>query len=314
MKVNHVLLRRVTVMGGTMNFSSSILMSVWLLLVVSSTSFAVKPLKFTRDEGGRILLPVSYSDGQTFHYMLGTNTRRLGIRESSRRIEGIKVYPRRTMRSFSPLGLLNLPLASVDNVSFDGRVLKDKFGGVYPANSSAAGLLGYDAFGAHIVYIQPESSTVTFLANSATFSNDQWQLLAGRPNRHGGIVLEVEFQGVLLDVLLDTSLSRSVLDREAAKVLGIDPGRGGKNTRFIDVAIGVFPHMKTWPRTKIEGLSHAGWMIGDLEAGVSRLPVEEATGKKEANLLILGSDVLTSSDIALDFRDHQVWVPLKPNQ
>lgn len=301
-------------MRGVMNSFCSIVMSVWLLCVVSSASFAGAPIKFTRDEGGRILLPVSFSDGQMFRYMLGTNTRRLGVRESSNEVQGITVYPRRTMRSFSPLGLINLPLAGVDNVSFDGRVLTDKFAGVYPVNSTAAGLLGYDSFGAHIIYIQPKSSTITFLANSAMFSREHWQLLAGRPNRHGGIVLEVEFQGVLLDVLLDTSLSRSVLDRDAAKALGIEPGKGGKNTRFIDVAVGIFPHVKTWPRAKIEGLSHAGWAIGDLDVGVSRLPVAEATGKKKANLLILGSDVLTSGDIALDFRDHQVWVPLKRNQ
>lgn len=282
-----------------------------LLLLIGAVAHAGVPIKYSTDAEGRVLLPVSFSDGQAFSYMLITNARRLGIRESSKDVTGVTIYPHRTMRSFSPLGLMNLPLASFNDVTFDGRTLTDRFGGVYPANSTAAGLLGYDAFGTHIVYIEPEQSTVTFLANSSMFSNDRWRLLAGRPNRHGGIVLEIEYQGVLLDVLLDTGLSRSVLDIGAAKALGIDPGTGGKDTRFIDVAVGIFPHMKTWPRAKIEDLSHAGWSIGDLDVGVSRLPVEEATGKKDAHLLILGSDVLASGAIAFDFRDHQVWVPLK---
>ena len=231
------------------------------------------------------------------------------MRESSKNVEGQTVYPRRTMRSFSPLGLLNLPLVALSGITFDNRTLTENFGGVYPPNSSAAGLLGYDSFGAHIVYIQPGQSTVTFLANSSIFSNNHWQLLVGRANRHGGIVLEVEHKGVPLDVLLDTSLSRSILDRNAAMVLGIEPGTGGKNTRFIDVAVGIFPYEKTWPRAKIEGFAHKGWLIGDLDVGVSRLPVEEATGNATANLLILGADVLVKGDIALDFRGHQVWVP-----
>jgi len=296
-------------MRRTVEIFGSAIITACTLLLVSSVSFGGDAITFTRDEGGRILLPVSYGDGQTFSYMLGTNARRLGVRESSNEVKGVKVFPRRTMRSFSPLGLLNLPLVGLDGVIFDNRVLNDRFGGVYPSNSSAAGVLGYDAFGDHIVYIQPANSTVTFLANTAMLSSEQWQLLVGRPNRHGGIVLEIEHRGIVLDVLLDTSLSRSVLSRKAAKALGIEPGRGGKNTRFIDVAVSILPFEKTWPRARIKGLTHKNWLIGDLDVGVSKLPTEEATGKKQANVLILGADILLKTDIAFDFRDHQVWVP-----
>lgn len=279
------------------------------MLFVSTASYGGAAIQFTRDAAGRILLPVIYSDGQSADYMLSTSIRRLGVRQDAKKPAGVKVYPRRRMSSYSLFGLVKLPLARFDNVSFDGRLLTETIGGVYPSNSTAAGLLGYQALGNHLVYIQPAKSTVTFLANSGMFSREGWLLLGGRPNRHGGIVLSVEHQGVQLDVLLDSSLSRSVLDRGAAKALGIEPGKGGKKTRFIDVAVGIFYHKKTWPCAKIKNLTLDGWLIGDLEVGVSKLPVAEATGKKDANLLILGADVLVKRDIALDFRHHQVWLP-----
>lgn len=287
----------------------SAVLSACLLLLASVASYGGEPIKFTRDVHGRILLPVTYSDGQTFDYMLNTSLRRIGVRQHTAKIKGLALYMRRKSSNFTPLGMVVLPLARYDDMSFDGRLLSERFGGVYPANSTAAGMLGYDAFGNHVVHIQLESSTVSFLANSGMFSTDDWHLLIGRPNRHGGIVLKVEHEGVPLDVLLDTSLSQSVLDRKAAKALGLNPGKSRKKTKFIDVSIGILFNDKTWPWAKIENLAFEGWPIGDVQVGVSTLPVAEATGRKDANLLILGADVLLKQDIAFDFRNHQVWVP-----
>lgn len=265
--------------------------------------------RYTLDQHGRILVPVQLGS-QSYHYLLGTSSRRIGVKEGNLDALNIKRYERSVLEEFSIVGEIKLPMAGLSSMTLAGRTITDRYITLYPKNAGADGILGYEAFGEQLVHINPSKKTIGFHAHAGQFSANDWLLVDGRHNRYGGIIVQTAYQGVLLDVLFASSLSHSILDVNAYSALKAQLQQP-KRSAFVNVAIGMTGRTRTFQEQTLPQFKIGDFSLGDVKVVTTNLAVADSAGPSSRMLLILGADVIGSRELTLDYRSYQLWYPVQ---
>ena len=286
----------------------SLVLCFTLLSVAGLARVFAADVSYKTDEYGRILVPVQYGD-QTFDYLLATSSRRIGVRDGNLEALQIKRYQRSVLEEFSLAGEIKLPMAGLTKMMLAGRQIQDRYVTVLNKKSGVAGVLGFDALGEQLLHVDPKRKTVGLHAHAGNFSAGGWRIINGRPNRYGGIIVQTEYQGVTLDVLFASSLSRSMLDLKAYNALKEKLPPRKKRNGFADVIVGASANSKVFPTQMLPQFNIGTWSLGDVEVVTSRLNVSDSAGSDDAMLLIVGTDVIGSNELTLDYRSFQIWYP-----
>ncbi len=287
---------------------SKVILICAALTFVSATTAASETHKFQQDEFGRPLLPIQFADGSSSLMLLDTAVRRTGLKNELARRLSTKIRDYSSIRHFSSDGLVERPHGLLSELSLWGRRIEDNTVALYPDFASQDGTIGFDAYGWHIIRLHAKDRLIEFQPNTADINRAGWHVVDGRFNHHFGIVLSTTYNDEEFDILVATGASRTVIDINAAKKLA-KAGIIEKPDGFQYIAMGLNPRDRGMNETVLPEFSIGSWNLGDLPVLVSRLPVRDATGNNNSNFIMLGADVLLAGDIALDFRDFQVWVP-----
>jgi|GEM_PF-6634281 len=270
-----------------------------------------------KDEFGRITVPVNIGGGEVYYFLLDTAARRFGIRQDSVPSPHIKTYSHRNIRHMSSSGILILPLAKFKQIEFGRNSIETAIAGLFPRAGSygdIAGVAGFDAYHGYILHVQPSKLHIELHANVGSFATAGWKLITGHPNAYGGLLIENDYDGQDITVLLASGLSKTLINQAAAALLFPDlfpKGKRKKGARFgrSDVFKGLHSRLVGLDTLVLQDFHVGGWELGDLEVGITVLPVKEQTGFMAAPFIMLGSDVLANREYALDARSHQLWVP-----
>jgi hypothetical protein len=289
-----------------------------LILVVSvgcsATLKAADEIAYERDKFGRILVPIDLGDGQNRRFLLDTGARRFAVNAGMLPHKKIREFERSTINYMSSAGVLRLPLVKLENVGFIQNNREGLIAGVFPAKFKSVGIAGFDAYHGYILHINPAKQQLGLYGNVGSFALRDWRLITGNPNVYGGLLLETEYKGVALTVLLSSGLSKSMLDIQAAALLFPDkvtqfhvtPGKEYGTER---VVMGLDPRQKVYSTLILKDFNIRGWQLGDIEVAVNHLPVRKNTGYINTAFLMLGADVLAEKEYAIDSRGHQLWLP-----
>ena len=264
------------------------------------------PLKL--DAHKRPLVEVSFQNGSTHMLLLDTAARRTALKNQLTTELNADMRSRSTIRHYSAAGVVALPLASLAELRVFGKSVERNVVALYPDYSPADGLIGFDTLRGQVFRFNPAAGKVDAWSHSGHLADDGWTMLQGRTNRVWDIVLESQINGHDFDILVVTGSSHTLIDLDAARK--IFPN---KNFRLFFGTWNVHRGLNAKPLNldtiTLKDFSIGPWQLGDLEVGATRLRVDEASGLKGKNVMILGSDVLMRAPIALDFRNQSVWVP-----
>ena len=293
----------------------AVAISISIAAILASSVQAEIHIK--KDKVGRITVPVKIGDGEIRYFLLDTAARRFGIRQDNIPDPLIQTYSERNIRHMSSSGLLVLPLAKIKRIEFGKSTTETAITGLFPAargDGDIAGVVGFDAYQGYILHVQPRKLHLELHANAGEFANAGWRLIPGHPNAYGGLLIENNYDGQDITVLLASGLSKTLINRAAAVLLYPELFPKGKRknpTQFGHSVVlkGLHSSLTGLDTLVLEDFHVLGWELGDLEVGISVLPVREQTGFIGAPFIMLGSDVLASREYALDARNHQLWVP-----
>ncbi|WP_262695504.1 hypothetical protein [Kordiimonas aquimaris] len=276
--------------------------------VLSFANAFAADVTYKKDEHGRILVPVHFGD-QVYNYLLATSSRRIGVRDGNLDALNIKRFRRSVLEEFSITGEVKLPMGGLPKMTLANRPILDRYVTIFNEKSAVAGVIGFDAFGEQLVHINPASQIVGLHAHAGNFASQGWHIINGRNNRYGGIIVQVEYMGVMLDVLFASSVSHSMLDLKAYSALKQGLPARKKRGGFADVMTGINATTTVIPTQLLPDFKIGGWALGDIEVVTSKLNVSDNASSGDALLLILGADVMTSREFTLDYRDFQIWYP-----
>lgn len=274
----------------------------------TASAAAEEALPVELDEYGRMTVPIMLGEGaEERRFLFDTAARRsLLLNQDSNQV-GLKRYEKGTIRHFSSAGLVRLPVARFEAWQLGDRVLKNSIVGFYPDSASGEGLLGNGAFWGRIVHWVPGASELRVYPNASKVSNAAWHNLGGKPNRHYGMLLRTEYRGIEIDILVATGASRTLLSSDSAQLLLPDYDWRSAKKRHVSAARGLGFDSKDYTVLRLPEFSIGKWDLGTLNVGLARFDLQETTGFRNANLLVLGADMLTKHEVAYDFRDFQLW-------
>lgn len=281
---------------------------LWGLFNQSAVYAATEDLPFHLDDYGRPLVEIAFSNGEKLDVLLDTAARRTAFTNDVATRQGARRRMRSTIRHFSSAGLLTLPLATLDEILLFGKPIRQNTLALYPDRVSASGLVGFDTLRGQVIRFSQETQTIEMLANSGRLAGEGWARIPGRNNRYMGIILKAQYGEHELDVLVATGSSHTILDRHAANALF-----PSKDFSVFFGTTQVYQGLPVWPRNldtiTLKNLAIGEWQLGDVDVTVDKLSASDATGVEGSKFLLLGADILMRQNIALDFRDHSVWVP-----
>lgn len=281
---------------------------LFVAFVASSAVHAAEKHKLKLDDYGRPLLPVYFSDGSRSLMLLDTSARRTGLKNKLAKKHAAQVHDFSSIRHFSAAGLTERPYATLYDLSLFGRKIEKNTIALYADNAMHDGLVGFDIYSWHILRFHAKDQAIELHANTGDVGRAGWQVIAGRYNRHLGIMLTTTYKGLEFEVLLATGTSRSLIDGNAARKL-VKAGLVKKPDGGETAAMGIDARPRGLTYTVLSDFRIGPWNLGDLPVLVTNLPSRDATGYENSNFIMIGADVLMKQDIALDFRDFQVWVP-----
>lgn len=274
----------------------------------SPGSQAAERHKLQLDDYGRPLLPIYFSDGSKSLMLLDTSARRTGLKNKLAEKHAAQVHDFSSIRHFSAAGLTERPYATLYDLSLFGRKIEKNTIALYADNAMHDGLVGFDIYSWHILRFHAKDQAIELQPNTGDVGRAGWQVIAGRYNRHLGIMLTTDYNGQEFEVLLATGTSRSLIDGNAARKL-VSAGVVKKPDGGETAAMGIDARPRGLTYTVMPDFRIGPWNLGDLPVLVTNLPSRDATGYVNSNFIMIGADVLMNQDIALDFRDFQVWVP-----
>jgi len=261
---------------------------------------------FRYDAEHRIMLPVLIPDRKPALYLLDTASRFVGMTNSEVARLGLSILAQASIREFASTSQLKLPVTSVHTMTLGTLPLDNQWVAVFPNAGGPSGALGYRVYANRLIHIDPKHRNLGFYSNDGRFSQNGWKLVTGRANRYGAIVLETKIRGVPFDIVIASGNSRSLIDWQAAEALFPDLYKHPP-ARTVSVTAGLINEVRHVQAKTLHNVHIGSWTLGDLEVGITRLPVRQVTGYMNANLLMLGADALTREEIVLDFRHWQVW-------
>lgn len=278
------------------------------MLALCGAANAAKQHPLTLDDYGRPLVPLEFADGSTSLVLLDTSARRTGLKNSLASKHDARLNDYSVIRHFSAGGLLQLPYATFDTFSLYGRQVKENAVALYGNKSMHEGLVGFDMYRWHVLRFAPDAPSLELLPNTAAVGAAGWQVIAGRPTRHRSIILTTEYAGHKFEILLASGSSRTVINAQAARLLAAE-GKIKKPVGGERLALGIDPKVRYLKHTVLPEFKIGPWELGDLPMLVTSLQSDQALGYSTSNFIMIGADVLMSQDVALDFRDFQIWVP-----
>ena len=276
-------------------------------------------MPFTLDASGRPVIELSFDNNTKQPVLIDTAARRTALKETFASQAGVERRGLNNIRHASAYGTLRLPLGSLDRLTVFNRRFRDNVVALYPDRSplyiggETRGLVGFDVMRGHVFRFDPNAGEVDIWSHSAELANDNWMIVQGRANRAWDLVLETNYMGVDLTILVATGSSHTLLGLETAQKMF--PDRTFK-MRFgtWDVHRGLSAKPTNLDTVKLENFSVGPWQIGEVEIGVTRLSFEAETRLKGKHVMVLGSDVLMRGPIAFDYRNQAVWVPTGATQ
>ncbi|MBL4639674.1 MAG: hypothetical protein JKY57_04000 [Kordiimonadaceae bacterium] len=279
-----------------------------------SASSEAAQVSFTKDKYGRVYLPVSTSPPSDHMLLFDSGAGRSAIVSSDIVLMQAKVSRVSSLRHLTSSGFKRVPYAWIGHFFVAGIDVENHMVGLYPYRQGfdepiVRGLIGFDAFRGRLLHIRQKAETVEIYANSGVLDRTEWGLLTGHPNANASIVSDFKLGELEVSVLIASGYSRSVVNMAAYDIfLAADMGCKGE---VVKVSRGMRPYPDTHSSLHIKNLTINGWEIGDVT--VARIDIDSRmlTGYMDAPLLILGADVLMAQDIVFDFRDFQLWYPLK---
>lgn len=274
----------------------------------ANTAYAYE-FEYRLDENGRILVPVTFNGNKSFDYLLATTNRRIGMRADDLDAMGVKPYYRTTIREYSPYGMIRLPAAAMPDMLIGEQLITDRYVVIYPEKAPIRGVIGFDLFGQGLIHIEPDRSVINVYANAVKVAGEEWGLLTGVPNHYGGIVIQTVYRGVELNVVVDSSISKSMMTPQVARKI-IPNYNAVKHVEFAFTAMGMNTFEKALNSVILKDFKLDGWSLGDVEVVVGQVNAAEATNSDNPNVLILGADFMRKHEFALDYRDFQIWYPL----
>ncbi len=293
----------------------SALLALWAMAMPVAAGSSIS---FTLDRDGHIILPLEVGGVEAPCFILDTATRRFGVtNQMADRLWAERVY-RGSITHVSAGGSVRLPLAKLHRIHFGDHEIETGYAAIYPdtlpGTDSGCGLLGFDAYHGYVMRLEGPARRVTLTAHSGNLARAGWRLIAAEYNSQGALLIDTEYRGQTITVMLATGLTRTMLDRTAAHLLFPERLKGDTvpTLKAHDVAtarIGLLAPEKAYDTLLLPDLAVAGWQLGEVEALIAPLQVREQTGYRNAALLMLGADILAHKDFALDTRAHQLWVP-----
>lgn len=289
------------------------LLAITLICLASAAAMAeqrsAQEFRYEYDEYNRILLPIEFADGQVSGYLFDTAARFFGVTNAEQARRRMLVYDSASIHVFTSRGNLRLPVATFTGAQFGQAELGKRYVAVFPDGAQIQGYVGNRFFRNYLVHIQPTSKKIELHPNSSDFSSGRWSIISGRRNKFGAILIDAESSGEPLDVLLATGNSRTLIDWHAARRLfpGLETGLMPKT---FEVTTGIDDQPMQLASVQLPPVDLGGWFLEGVEVGVAHLPVRDATGYMNSNLLVLGADILSQQEMVIDFRYSQLWLPM----
>jgi hypothetical protein len=266
-------------------------------------------LPVTLDAHGRMTVPIEiYGRMKTRQFLFDSAAQRTLILNKDSGAMGIKPIKRGTLNHRSSGGLVRLPAARFDAFLLGDRIVEDAIVGFYPDWASSDGLLGNDVFHARILHWQPNKAMLNVYPNAGPISTSEWHNIGGKANRYFGMILTTQYRGIEIDILVATGASHTVIHNDTYHKLFADHGRAGEEERERrEYVQAIDPTKREAPVVTLPGFSIGAWTLGDIQVLEHYLPVQEISGYMNADVMILGADILSKTEVAFDFRDFQLW-------
>lgn len=296
---------------------------VSVILVAFAVLVAARPadatsIPFTLDREGRIIVPLEIGGVESPCFILDTATRRFGVTNHMANRHWAERVFKGSINHISAGGTVRLPLAKLHRIRFGNHEIETGYAAIYPDRIASGpvtcGMLGFDAYHGYIMRLEGPARRISLNAHPGELARAGWRIITAEYNNQGALLIDTEYRGQTITVMLATGLSRTMIDYAAAKLLFPEDFDGSPAARDTPHGValarmGFLAAEREYDTLMLPDLTVKGWALGDVEAVVTHLPVRDQTGYMNAALLMIGADVLVQKDFALDTRAHQLWVP-----
>jgi hypothetical protein len=289
-----------------------------LALLIAAPQAHASSIAFTLDGEGRIIVPLEIGGVENPCFILDTATRRFGLSNHMADRHWAERVFKGSINHVSAGGTVRLPLAKLHRIRFGDHEIETGYAAIYPDHTAngpvTCGMLGFDAYHGYVMRLEGAARRISLSAHPGALARAGWRIITAEYNNQGALLIDTEYRGQTLTVMLATGLSHTMIDYAAAKLLFPEDFDGSPATREKHrgttlARMGFIAPEREYDTVMLPGLAVNGWALGDVEAVVAHLPVRDQTGYMNAALLMIGADVLAGQDFALDTRAHQLWVP-----
>jgi hypothetical protein len=289
-----------------------------LTLLIATPRAGATSIAFTLDTEGRIVVPLEIGGVENPCFILDTATRRFGLSNQMADRHWAERVFKGSINHISSGGAVRLPLAKLHRIRFGDHEIETGYAAIYPDRTAGGpvkcGMLGFDAYHGYVMRLEGPARRINLSANPGALARAGWRIITAEYNNQGALMIDTEYRGQTLTVMLATGLSHTMIDYAAAKLLFPEDFDGSPTARSKPhgttlARMGFIAPEREYDTLMLPDLAVNGWPLGDVEAVVAHLPVRDQTGYMNAALLMIGADILARQDFALDTRAHQLWVP-----
>ncbi|WP_308909082.1 retroviral-like aspartic protease family protein [Pseudokordiimonas caeni] len=263
-----------------------------------------------RDRYGRFNVETTVNGREGFLFLVDTGASRTTVYRSLAADLGLRSLPR-TQTIVTATGTQESLVYPIASITAFGRTLRPGQMAALPERASGrlAGVLGIDILRGAMIEFDVKKPAGRLLPPGSAPGDGSWVRVDGRPVGYGSLALEVVVDGVTIPAFIDTGAGLSVFNPPAGKALGkgsLVLNKNGKPRRTPGISAGA---------GNISGLLRdvGELRIGDHKVAAVRvteadLPVFDLFGASEFPAMILGMDILSKQDFAVDLGHWRLWI------
>jgi len=265
-----------------------------------------------KDTFNRLMVGVHVNGVGPFPFILDTGASRSIIYRSLTAALKLEAVPNKSRNIITVNGYKRALVYPIGDVFALGATLEIEDTVALPdiMGSSARGLIGVDLLAGRTLVLRPSSSLALLMDNSEKLAGPNWVSVQGRPVAYGSLALSVDIGGVTIPVVVDTGASDTVINKAGAETLlrsARDVGRE-KTTAVIARGHGVALEKLILPTFALGEAS-----FEQAEIYVADLKVFRLLGAGDVPAIILGMNVLSKQDFAIDFENWRLYLRTGPD-
>ena len=268
------------------------------------------PLAVSKDYDpvGRPLAALTFVDagaGESFPFIIDTAASHTVLYPNLVAALGMQADPLLSKRVMTATGTADMPVYSPGALKFAGFdfFVRETVAMPQGRRLYAYGLIGIDLLHGRVLHL-PKGGAAMLLSDASKLPGEGWKSVQGRPVGYGSVAIDIQMDQETVPAIVDTGASVTVLNAQASLLFlqQTVQGQAGSAAR-LESSTGQMSGQRVFLKRVMVG----DQKLQDKTVLAAPLPVFRTFGASTVPAAILGMDILGQMEVAIDFRNWQLW-------